>query len=145
MKRALKPLREKCYIYAIVFSTIAIGAYIAETVVGKNKTNHFTSIFFVSIASIIWILFFTAIGIKTICKHRGKKVLGIVESELRTFNWLSTTDANTNRRYVIKYQNKKLKTPVYPRQIDCPKLFDKCLVYIWGPLKYTDFEEKVDE
>ena len=42
MKRALKPLREKCYIYAVVFSTIAIGAYIAETVVGKNKTNHFT-------------------------------------------------------------------------------------------------------
>ena len=84
MKRALKPLREKCYIYAIVFSTIAIGAYIAETVVGKNKTNHFTSIFFVSIASIIWILFFTAIGIKTICKHRGKKVLGIVEKRHKT-------------------------------------------------------------
>lgn len=145
MKRALKPLREKCYIYAIVFSTIAIGAYIAETVVGKNKTNHFTSIFFVSIASIIWILFFTAIGIKTICKHRGKKVLGMVDSVLRTFNWLSTTDANTNRRYVIKYLNKKLKTPIYPRQIDSPKLFDKCVVYIWGPLKYTDFEEKVDE
>lgn len=144
-RRSLKPLKENCYKFAIAFSILTIVAYIVEIVVGKTETNHFTSVFFMSIASIIWIIFFTAIGIKTICKHRGKKVLGMVDSVLRTFNWLSTTDANTNRRYVIKYLNKKLKTPIYPRQIDSPKLFDKCVVYVWGPLKYTDFEEKVDE
>ena len=138
-KTPIRPLREKCYLYAIVFSVVALISFIFDEIYGDGI--HIATLFLFSIAVLIWVNYIVGIGVRCVCKKKGKKYIGIVDDVIRVFDWLSFSAANTNRQYIIKYNNKKIKTCIFTKKCNGPKLFDRCIVYIWGPLKYTEFEE----
>ncbi|MCR5728290.1 MAG: hypothetical protein K6G24_12595 [Lachnospiraceae bacterium] len=138
------PLREKTLLPGIILVGLSLIILLLEAIIGlKTDLFFFPMLIFIP-GCILLFVFIVSLLFKKIVKKKGKRFLGIVYNRRYVFDFMSFSRAAQNLKFLVMYNNgEKYTTPVYSRNIMRYRFCDKCIIYVWGPLKYVDFEEEL--